>query len=164
MNATIFFGAEPKNEKFNLTFKKTDNTLNFRYVNQIDTTKTIEICKIIDTDILLFGIDKFLKTNKKPFINDELQGLEFDYYDTIDYGDDATGPILFNEIYGLLAINNVFGPTIIFLDKKNDYLTEYLLCLTIRSTLGRFQGRRITLSGRWRLRGIRCRLMGSSCR
>ena len=127
MIATIFFGAEPKNEKFNLTFKKTENTLNFKYVNQIDTTKTIAINKIIDADTLLFGFDKFVKTSKKPFTNDELQGLEFDYYDTLDYADDATGPILFSEKYGLLAINNVFGPTIIFLDKKNDYLTEHII-------------------------------------
>lgn len=127
MNATIFFGAEPKNEKFNLTFKKTENTLNFKYVNQIDTTKTIAINKIIDADTLLFGFDKFVKTSKKPFTNDELQGLEFDYYETLDYADDATGPILFSEKYGLLAINNVYGPTIIFLDKKNDYLTEYII-------------------------------------
>ena len=127
MNATIFFGAEPKNEKFNLTFKKKGNKLNFKYVNQIDTTKTIAINKIIDTDTLLFGFDKFVKTSKKPFTNDELQGLEFDYYDTLDYVDDATGPILFSEKYGLLAINNVYGPTIIFLDKKNDYLTEYII-------------------------------------
>jgi hypothetical protein len=118
INAKIFFGAEPKNEKFNLTFKKTKKTLNFRYVNQIDTTKTIAIRKIINSDTLPFGFDKFLKNNKKPFTNDELQGLEFDYYDTIDNADDATGPILFNEKYGLLAINNVFGPTIIFMDKK----------------------------------------------
>ncbi|WP_157811890.1 hypothetical protein [Tenacibaculum sp. SZ-18] len=127
MDATIFFGAEPKNEKFNLTFKKTGNKLNFKYVNQIDTTKTIAINKIIDTDTLLFGFDKFVKTSKKPFTNDELQGLEFDYYDTLDYADDATGPILFSEKYGLLAINNVYGPTIIFLDKKNDYLNEYII-------------------------------------
>ena len=127
MNATIFFGAEPKNEKFNLTFKKTQNTLNFKYVNQIDTTKTIVINKIIDADTLLFGFDKFVKTSKKSFTNDELQGLEFDYYETLDYADDATGPILFSEKYGLLAINNVYGPTIIFLDKKNDYLTEYII-------------------------------------
>lgn len=66
MNATIFFGAEPKNEKFHLTFKTTENTLNFNYVNQIDTTKTIAINKIIDTDTLLFGFDKFVKTSKKP--------------------------------------------------------------------------------------------------
>lgn len=53
--------------------------------------------------------------------------MEFDYYETLDYADDATGPILFSEKYGLLAINNVYGPTIIFLDKRNDYLTEYII-------------------------------------
>ncbi|WP_146105155.1 hypothetical protein [Nonlabens arenilitoris] len=127
MNATIFFGSESKNEKFNLTFNKTKNSLNYKYVNQIDTSKTIFIKKIIQSDSLLFGFDKFVKTSKKPFTNDELQGLEFDYYDTLDYADDATGPILFSEKYGLLAINNVYGPTIIFLDKKNDYLTEHII-------------------------------------
>ncbi|MCZ4320362.1 hypothetical protein O4H26_15335 [Aequorivita viscosa] len=127
MNATIFFGAEPKNEKFKLTFNKTDNSLNYKYVNQVDTTKRIAIRKIIDTDTLLFGFDKFLKTDKKPFTNDELQGLEFEFYDTIDYADDATGPILFNPKYGLLAINNVYGPTIIFLNERNDNLTEMII-------------------------------------
>lgn len=126
-NATIFFGAEPKNEKFNLTFSKKENSLSFKYVNQIDTTKTIEISKIIDADTLLFGFDKFLKTNQTPFTNDELLGLEFEFYETIDYADDATGPILFNQKYGLLAINNVYGPTIIFLDERNDSLTERII-------------------------------------
>lgn len=126
MNATIFFGAEPKNEKFNLTFSKTENSLNFKYVSQIDTTKTIVISKIIDSDTLLFGFDKFLKTDKKPLTNDELQGLEFEFYDTVDYADDATGPILFNPKYGLLAINNVYGPTIVFLNEKDSELTEQI--------------------------------------
>jgi hypothetical protein len=127
MNATIFFGAEPKNEIFNLTLSKTENSLNFKYVNQIDTTKTIAISKIIDADTLLFGFNKFLKTDKTPLTNDELQGLEFEFYDTIDYADDATGPILFNPKYGLLAINNVYGPTIVFLNERNDSLTEMII-------------------------------------
>ena len=127
MNATIFFGAEPKNEKFNLTFSETNNSLNYKYVNQIDTTKTIEISKIRDADTLLFGFDKFEKTDRKPFTNNKLQNLRFEFYDTIDYADDATGPILFNQNYGLLAINNVYGPTIIFLDKRIDSLTEKIV-------------------------------------
>ena len=40
---------------------------------------------------------------------------------------DGTGPILFNEKYGLLAINNVFGPTIIFLEKIDKKLTEQII-------------------------------------
>lgn len=127
INATIFFGAKKKSEKFNLTFNKTDNILNFKYVNQIDTTKTIEISKIRDSDTLLFGFDKFVKTDRKPFTNNKLQNLRFEFYDTIDYADDATGPILFNQNYGLLAINNVYGSTIIFLDKRIDSLTEKIV-------------------------------------
>lgn len=127
MNATIFFGGEPKYEKFNLIFSKTENSLNFKYVSQIDTTKTIVISKVIDTDTLLFGFDKFLKTDKKPLKRDELQDLKFEFYDTVDYADDATGPILFNPKYGLLAINNVYGPTIIFLNEKDNKLTEQIL-------------------------------------
>ncbi|NEV95030.1 hypothetical protein G3567_12875 [Psychroflexus sp. YR1-1] len=126
-NATIYFGSEPKNEKFTLTFNKTDKSLNYKYVNQIDTTKTITIRKIRNSDSLFFGSGKFIKNDKIPFSNDELQGLEFEYYETVDYSEDATGPILFNPKYGLLAINNVYGPTIILLDEKNDSLTEKII-------------------------------------
>ncbi|MEP0213903.1 MAG: hypothetical protein ABJD66_11845 [Cellulophaga sp.] len=126
-NATIFFGSEPKNEKFTLTFNKTDKSLNYKYVNQIDTSKTISIRKSTDSDSLLFGFEKFIKTNKKPFRNKKLNDLEFDYYDLENPVTDGTGPILFNSKYGLLAINNVFGPTIIFLDKKDNTLTEKII-------------------------------------
>lgn len=126
INATIFFGSEPKNEKFNLTFSNNEKSLNFIYVSQIDTTKTVVISKIKNTDTLLFGFERFLKTDKKPLTNDNLKGLEFEFYDTVDYADDATGPILFNPKYGVLAINNVYGPTIIFLNEKDNELTEQI--------------------------------------
>ena len=44
-----------------------------------------------------------------------------------NYVDDGTGPILFNPKYGLLAINNVYGPTIVFLNKKNNILIEQII-------------------------------------
>ncbi len=126
-NATIFFGSESKNEKFTLTFNKTDKSLNYNYVNQIDTTKTILIRKVTGSDSLLFGFEKFIITSKEPYRNKKLNDLEFDYYDLVNPVTDGTGPILFNSKYGLLAINNVYGPTIIFLDKKNDSLTEQII-------------------------------------
>ena len=127
MNATIFFGSEPKNEKFYLTFNKTDNSLNYKYVNQIDSLKTISIRKIIQSDSLLFGFEKFLKTDKESYRNEKLNDLEFEFYELENPVTDGTGPILFNSDYGLLAINNVFGPTIIFLDEKDNELTEHIL-------------------------------------
>lgn len=126
-NATIFFGSEPKNEKFTLTFNKTDKSFNYKYVNEIDTTKTILIKKITGSDSLLFGFEKFIKTNTEPYRNEKLNDLEFNYYDLVNPVTDGTGPILFNPKYGLLAINNVYGPTIIFLDEKNDTLTEQII-------------------------------------
>tara|TARA_R110002012_G_scaffold179482_1_gene345113 strand:- start:508 stop:963 length:456 start_codon:yes stop_codon:yes gene_type:complete len=126
-NATIFFGSKTKIEKFTLTFNKTDKSLDYKYVNQIDTSKTISIRKSIDSDSLLFGFEKFKKTNKEPFKNNKFNGLEFDYYDLVNPVADGTGPILFNSKYGILAINNVFGPTIIFLDKKDNILTEQII-------------------------------------
>ncbi|MBT9188804.1 hypothetical protein [Zobellia russellii] len=89
--------------------------------------KTLIIEKIIDTDTLLFGFEKFIRTGQIPFVEDELQSLEFEFYHKENYADDGTGPILFNPKYGLLAINNVFGPTIIFLDKRNDSLTKEII-------------------------------------
>ena len=127
MNATIFFGSEPKNEKFSLTFNKTDNSLNYKYVNQLDTSKIILIRKIIQSDSLLFGFEKFLKTGKEWYRNEKLNDLEFEFYELEYPVTDGTGPILFNSDYGLLAINNVYGPTLIFLDKEDNKLTEQIL-------------------------------------
>ena len=127
MNATIFLGPEPKDEKFNLTFNKTDKSLNYKYVNQIDTSKTILIKKIIKSDTLIFGFERFLQTDKEPFRNEKLEDFEFEFYELGNPVMDGTGPILFSSDYGLLGVNNVFGPTIIFLDIKDHELTEQIL-------------------------------------
>ncbi|GAA3642237.1 hypothetical protein [Flavivirga jejuensis] len=112
-NAIIFFGCKLKNEKFTLSFKQTNKSLNYEYVNEIDSSKTIFIKKLKDSNSLLFGGEKFIKTDKEPFRNLMFQGLEFDFYDLENPVSDGTGPIIFNSKFGLLAIKNVFGPTII---------------------------------------------------
>ncbi|WP_408040220.1 hypothetical protein [Tenacibaculum amylolyticum] len=65
--------------------------------------------------------------DKESFKNEKLNGLEFEFYELANPVSDGTGPILFNSDYGLLAINNVYGPTLIFLDKKHNKLTEQIL-------------------------------------
>jgi len=127
INASIFFGTDPKNEKFNLTFNKTEKSLNYKYINQIDTTKTISIRKIINSDSLRFGYQKFLKTDRKSFRNEKLNDLEFEFYEMVKPVTDGTGPILFNSHYGLLAIKNGLGPTIIFLDNKDITLAQQII-------------------------------------
>ncbi len=124
--ASIHFGKDPKNEKFMLTFYKKGDTLNYRYVSEMDSSKTITIEKIENSNFLFFD-DKYIASNKKSFRNNKLNDLEFEYYDLENPVIDGTGPILFNSEYGLLAINNVFGPTIIFLDKKDNNLAELII-------------------------------------
>ncbi|WP_108805586.1 hypothetical protein [Aquimarina sp. Aq107] len=126
-SAIIFFSSEPKNETFTLTFKKNENSLIYQYVSHIDTSKTIFIKKTLESNFILFGSEKFIKTDKKPFKNEKLNDLEFEFYNIENPITDGTGPILFNPTYGLLAINNVFGPTIIFLDEKNDTITQQII-------------------------------------
>ena len=110
-----------------LSFYKKGDTLNYKYINEIDSTKIINIKKIENSDFLFFGFEKFTNSNRKSFQNQKLNNLEFEYYDLENPVIDGTGPILFNSEYGLLAINNVFGPTIIFLEKKDNNLTELII-------------------------------------
>jgi len=124
---SIHFGGKPKDEKFNLSFKKKEDLLTYNYVSQIDTTKNINITIRKDLDSLFFNFDKFLIFDKEPFHNEKLNDFEFNYSIQEDSMTDGTGPILFNVEYGLLAINNVFGPTLIFLEKKDDDLIKLIL-------------------------------------
>ncbi|RZS93933.1 hypothetical protein [Aquimarina brevivitae] len=125
--ATIFYGSKIKNEKFRLTFTKTDRSQKYTYVNLIDTTKTFSIKKIMDSNTIFFGFEKFIKTNTKSFKDNKLNSIEFDYYHLEDPVTDGTGPILFNSSYGLLAIKNIFGPTVILLDSKDHNLAERII-------------------------------------
>lgn len=125
--ATIDFGTAPKNENFTLSFHKRGDTLYYKYVSKIDSTKRITIQKTAHSNSLFFGFNKFIRSNKPSFRNPKLNDLEFDYYDLEDPVMDGTGPILFNLEYGLLAINNVFGPTIVFLEEKDTNLTAQIV-------------------------------------
>ncbi|WP_299399147.1 hypothetical protein [uncultured Gelidibacter sp.] len=125
--ATIDFGTAPKNENFILSFHKRGDTLNYKYVSIIDSTKHISIQKIAHSNTLFFGFDKFIRSDRPSFRNPKLNDLEFDYYDLETPIMDGTGPILYNLEYGLLAINNVYGPTIIFLEEKDNNLTEQIV-------------------------------------
>jgi hypothetical protein len=125
--ASIHFGGEPKIESFTLSFHRKGDTLIYNYVSKIDSTKTINIQKAANSNILFFGFREFIESDKKTFRNQKLKDLEFKYYDLENPGTHGTGPILFNSEYGLLAINNVYGPTIIFLEAKDNNLTEIII-------------------------------------
>ena len=119
--ASIFNGTTlRKIENFEGTIKKKGNSLIYKYVSQQDSSKTIEVKFNKASGQLFFGMDEYQKVIDRKVIEQDLSSDNFDFFDLENSYPDATGPILFNEKYGLLAIYNVYGPTIILLKNKQD--------------------------------------------
>lgn len=108
-----------KIEQFIYQKKKSNSIITFNYTSQIDTSKVIDIEFYLKSNILNFGGENFILSKSKMIYKDKISGMDFYYYDLENPSIDETGPILFNEDYGLLAIFHVFGPMLIF-RKEND--------------------------------------------
>jgi len=125
--AVIFNGYnELMEEMFNATIINKGG-LKYKYVSQVDSTKTIEITINEDSQEISFGFDEYRRADRIGFKEEKLSDKIFHYYDMKEPVIDGTGPILFNDDYGLLAINNVFGPTIIFLTHETIELKRRVL-------------------------------------
>ena len=121
--AVIYNGFEEKrNEKFTANV---DNR-HYNYVSKTDTAKTVNV-RMGEDSQFYFGPDKFILSDRTGLKAENLSDNPFNYYDLEDPIVDGTGPILFNEDYGLLAIYNVFGPTIIFLNDDTLELRNQIL-------------------------------------
>lgn len=119
--ASIFNGTTlRKIENFNGTITKKENSLIYKYVSQQDSSKTIVVKFDKISKKLYFGMDEYQKGSNRKINEQYLSSDNFDFFDLDNSYPDATGPILFNEEYGLLAIYNVYGPTIILLKNKKD--------------------------------------------
>ncbi|MRT18105.1 hypothetical protein F3C99_14255 [Vitellibacter sp. q18] len=115
-NGTILI----RNENFNGTITKKENSLIYKYVSQQDSSKTIVVKFDKTSGKLFFAMDEYQKVSERNINEHNLSSENFYYFDLENSYPDATGPILFNEKYGLLAIYNVYGPTIILLKNKED--------------------------------------------
>ena len=116
--AVIYNGFEYKREeRFTANVGSKEN-LTYKYVSQSNSTKTVNI-KVGKDFQLYFGTDEYILSDRPGLKAESLSEDLFNYYDLKDPVTDGTGPILFNQDYGLLGINNVFGPTIIFLNDEN---------------------------------------------
>jgi len=124
--AVIYNGFEEiREEKFTAIVSNKENRA-YKYVSQIDSTKIVNI-KFGEDSQLYFGPDELILSDRTGLKAENLSDDLFNYYDLKVTVTDGTGPILFNEDYGLLAINNVFGPTIIFLNDKTLEMKNQIL-------------------------------------
>ena len=119
--ASIFNGITLKQtENFDGIILKKENVSIYKYRSQQDSSKTIVLKFDKTSERLFFGMDEYQKMSGRKINELELSSDNFDFFELENPYTDGTGPILFNQEYGLLAINNVFGPTIIFLTNKVD--------------------------------------------
>jgi hypothetical protein len=125
-NAFIYTSENPKEEKFDFEIYEKKDFATYKYVSQNDTSKIILI-KFTKENKIFFGSDELIVSNKNPVSFPTLTEKEFYFYDLKEHMDDGTGPLLFNQDYGLLGIYNSFGPRIILLKDYNKELSNQVL-------------------------------------
>jgi len=92
-----------------------DSSVIFKYKNLIDSTKSLQFSYLKADSMILFGPDKFVKTEDDVLIEE----LNFDRYELIEQYPDGMGPVIFNFEYGVLAFNNGWGMEFHLLTDKN---------------------------------------------
>lgn len=109
-----------KTENFDGIILEKEKFLVYKYISQKDSSKTITVKFDKTSERMFFGPDEYQKVVGRKINEQSLSKYDFEFFELVDPSIDGTGPILFNPDYGLLAINNVFGPTIILLKSKED--------------------------------------------
>ena len=71
--------------------------------------------------------EEFIQEKRNPISFQEIPDINFHFYEMKDPVIDGTGPILFNNQYGILGIYNGFGPRIIFLKNSDKELSLKVL-------------------------------------
>jgi len=125
-NAFIYTSENPKEEIFDFKIDEKKGFSTYKYVSKKDTSKTVFL-NFTKENQIFFGPDEFELSNKNPVSFPTLSDKEFYFYELKEYMDDGTGPLLFNQEYGLLGIYNSFGPRIIFLKHSDKELSSQVL-------------------------------------
>ncbi len=92
----------------------------YDYKYDADSEKNMEFTYDLKSDILKCGFSEFKPINGIEIQMDELSKLPFKKYELTEPIVDGTGPILFNQKYGVLAIGNVMAPDFVYLPRNKD--------------------------------------------
>lgn len=95
-----------KKETYNLNILRKDTILVYKYINTLDSTKNMTFVFNIKSEVLTFGPFDFKKAEDNFYTNAQLSSLNFDLYDLKIPVMDGNGPMLFNENYGILNVDN----------------------------------------------------------
>tara|TARA_B100000953_G_scaffold296705_1_gene290135 strand:- start:137 stop:607 length:471 start_codon:yes stop_codon:yes gene_type:complete len=124
-NAFIYFSENPKEEIFDFKIIEKKDFAIYKYVSQVDSSKIVDL-NFTNKNQMFFG-EEFIQEKRNPISFQEIPDINFHFYEMKDPVIDGTGPILFNNQYGILGIYNGFGPRIIFLKNSDKELSLKVL-------------------------------------
>ncbi len=95
-----------KQETYNFNILNKDTILVYKYIDKLDSTKNMTFRFNKYTEVLSFGPFDFKKAKENFYSNSKLSSSNFDLYDLKEPVVDGNGPMLFNEKYGVLNVDN----------------------------------------------------------
>lgn len=122
--AYVFVSEDiPNKREYLLTKEKRTEIIKYSYKDEADNERNMEFTYFPKTNTLNFGPDEFEEINDAEFKIENISEFKFKRFHSTTDATDVTEPIFFNEHYGVLAIGNVMGPTVVLLPNKYDLKT-----------------------------------------
>ncbi len=122
------FDSLAQQESFNLKIQKKDSFLIYRYQSKTDSATEIILRFNTKSEILRFALQDFEVFKSNFFENEKVSQEPFDLYKIKIPEVDANGPMLFNEKYGILNIDNsIWSYQYLFLPQNDESIATEIL-------------------------------------
>ena len=108
-----------RTENYKLTIETNDSIVKYQYRNLNEDEKNVTVIYNLNSKILSLDFLEFELSEKNKYSDSELSKKEFDLFLLKESVTDGNGPMLFNENYGLLNIDNGWGMKFIYLKAEN---------------------------------------------
>ena len=108
-----------RTENYKLTIETKDSIVKYQYRNLTDNEKNVTVRYNLNSKVLSLDFWEFELAEKSKYSDSELSNKEFDLFQLKESVTDGNGPMLFNENYGLLNIDNGWGMKFIYLKTEN---------------------------------------------
>ena len=108
-----------RTENYKLTIETIDSIVKYQYRNLTDKEKNVTVRYNLNSKVLSLDFWEFELIEKNKYSDSKLSNKEFDLFQLKETVTDGNGPMLFNENYGLLNIDNGWGMKFIYLKTEN---------------------------------------------
>lgn len=110
--------------EYELIISGGDSITKYYYRNLNNEEKNMEFSYDKISDQLTIVPNEFILSDKMEYQNKKIHESNFRNYLLKEPHTDGTGPLLFNQEYGILGIRNIYGPDFVYLPNSNLELTK----------------------------------------